>query len=83
MFLQVLTKQLRRWDRRHIHQDIAHVDSDESNEFTTIHEHEGTLIQLKLNPSSLSSHEQLVFTKLLARFEDLKQQFPISALVLT
>ena len=32
------------------HQEIVHMDSDESNKLS--HEHEGTLIQLVLNPSS-------------------------------
>ena len=34
------------------HQEIAHIDSDESNKLSTIHEHEGTLIELVLNPPS-------------------------------
>lgn len=45
--LEVLTEQPRRWDRRHTQPPaIVHVDSDESDELSTVHEHERTLIQL-------------------------------------
>ena len=50
-------------------QEIRHIDTDESNKLSTIHEHEGTLIQL-LNLSSFCQVTKKLFSTKLLRVSE-------------